>query len=95
MPFPCFRNFTKISSPFFQCAMCSSIESLEKLERLGESPTIAEVVTQIQEEVSPRETGTSSLPFPFSLLPLSYASPYFMTLLILQMLIWAPRNPSL
>ena len=54
IPLPFFSNFAKISSPFFQCAMCSSTESLEKSEgQEGEPPMIVEVVTQIQEEVSP------------------------------------------
>ena len=32
MPLPSFSNFTKISSPFFQCAMHSSTDSFEKSE---------------------------------------------------------------
>ena len=58
--------FAKISSPFFQHAMCSSIKSLEESKgQEDEPPMMVEAVTHIQEEVSPRETGTCTLPFPF------------------------------
>ena len=90
---PYFSNFAKISSPFFQRAMRSSIDSLEKSEKQeDELPTMVEAVAQIQEEVLPLETGTCSLSFPFlslslslslSLLPFPYTSSCFMTLLIL------------
>ena len=90
---PYFSNFAKISSPFFQRAMCSSIDSLEKLEKQeDEPPMMVGVVAQIQEEVLPLETGTCSLSFIFlffffslslSLFPFPYTSSCFMTLLIL------------
>ena len=51
---PSFSNFAKISLPFFQCALCSLIESSKGLVRQeDELPTMAEVVTQAHERALP------------------------------------------
>lgn len=48
---PSFRNFAKISSLFFQRALCSFIESFEGLEEQeNEPPMMAEVITKAHKE---------------------------------------------
>ena len=73
-----FSDFAKVSSPFFQRALCPFIESSKRSKgQEKELPMMVEVVAETQKEALPQGVGTGSLPSPSSLslfLPLFFYS---------------------
>ena len=62
-----FSDFAKVSSPFFQRALCPFIESSKRSKGQEELPMMVEVVAETQKEALPQGVGTGSLPSPSSL----------------------------
>jgi len=93
---PSFSNFAKVFSPFFQRAICSFTESFEELEgQEGEPPMMVRQRLRFRKKSRCGRLVFALYPFLFLPFPFPYAFSYFITPLILQMLMWVLRNPSL